>query len=114
MPFVTEEVWSWWREGSVPRAPWPAAEDMKTRGDADLYAGVSQVLGEVRRQKSVNGWKTKTPVNVVIASEAHRLASIRQAEQDLRAAVSASSMMFREGQGLEVLVEVEGGTEPRA
>ena len=112
MPFVTEEVWSWWREGSVHRAPWPTAQDMETRGDAELYAGVSQVLGEVRRQKSVNGWKTKTPVNVVIASEAGRLASIRQAEQDLRAAVSASSLTFRDGQGLEVLVEA--GTEPRA
>ncbi len=118
LPFVTEEVWSWWREGSVHRAPWPTPEEIEGQGDARVYVEASQVLGDIRRQKSVNGWKTKTPVNVVVIADAPTLALARQAEGDLRAAANASSFRFEQGDERSVRVEaaelVEGSTEPRA
>ncbi|MGH9348960.1 MAG: valine--tRNA ligase, partial [Vicinamibacterales bacterium] len=124
MPFVTEEVWSWWREGSVHRAAWPAVEEIEGAcdgpGEIRVYADTQLVLAEVRRHKSLNRWKTKTPVNVVVKAEAETLAMIRLAQQDLSAAVSASRFELREAGGsgrIEVVVEageLVEGTEPRA
>ena len=122
LPFVTEEVWSWWREGSVHRAHWPAAGELtrSVEGAAEprVYADTARVLADVRRQKSLNGWKTKTPVNVIVVGEKQVTDTIRSAEQDLKAAISASSLTYKAGPSLEVVVEaaelVEGGPEPRA
>jgi len=54
MPFVTEEVWSWWRDGSIHRSPWPTADDLSAFAADDLavYPAAAAVLGELRKAKS--------------------------------------------------------------
>src|SRR5262249_40861433 len=56
LPFVTEEVWSWWREGSVHAAPWPSAAELfdVAGGEDDPAVRALQLaalgLGEVRKK----------------------------------------------------------------
>ena len=51
MPFVTEEVWSWWQEGSVHAARWPAP-GAAGAGDPAVLTVAADVLGQVRKAKS--------------------------------------------------------------
>ena len=83
LPYVTEEVWSWWRDGSVHRAPWPEAGELPTGGDPAVLAATSDVLRQVRRAKSA----AKVSMRAEVARAAVRGAGVRElAESDLRAA----------------------------
>jgi valyl-tRNA synthetase len=52
LPFVTEEVWSWWQEGSVHRAPWPIASELPSGGDPAVVTAAAEALAGVRKAKS--------------------------------------------------------------
>ncbi|MFF0061359.1 valine--tRNA ligase [Streptomyces sp. NPDC005279] len=55
LPFVTEEVWSWWMQGSVHRAGWPSAEKIRQLADGadgELLSTASKVIAAVRKAKS--------------------------------------------------------------
>ena len=64
MPFVTEEVWSWWRDGSIHRAPWPAADELpRSRPTTRGVPGGGRVLGEIRKAKSTAKRSMRTEVD---------------------------------------------------
>ena len=86
MPFVTEEVWSWWREGSVHRQSWPTIDELPADGDPELVADLASALIGVRGAKSDAKVSMKTPIlSVTIAGPAESLERLRSIEQDLRA-----------------------------
>jgi valyl-tRNA synthetase len=93
LPFVTEEVWSWWREGSVHRAPWPTAAELdeviggRDDGSRLTLERAALVLGEVRKTKSEGKRPLTTPVvQLVVRDTAANLEAFRAAEEDVRAA----------------------------
>jgi valyl-tRNA synthetase len=100
LPYVTEEVWSWWRRGSVHRAPWPGTEYLEAAaGDADplVYEVGAWVLGEIRRTKALAKVSLKTEVEqVVVADVAERLVALAGAERDLREAGKVRALVTTE------------------
>jgi valyl-tRNA synthetase len=111
LPFATEEVWSWWREGSVHRAAWPSEPVAPAAGDPLVLEVTAAALAAVRRAKSLGRRSMRTPVvRLEVADTPERLAALRLAEPDLLAAARATGAAYREAG--EAAVEVELGEDP--
>jgi valyl-tRNA synthetase len=99
LPFVTEEVWSWWKDGSVHRSPWPSPLEFDgSTGDPEILETASRILGEIRRAKSDAKVSMRAEVEaVVITADPAALVRAREAEGDLLAAGRAASVEYAEG-----------------
>ena len=90
LPFATEEVWSWWRSGSVHRAAWPAADALRDAGqaaDPRTLAVVGAALAGVRKAKSEAKVSMRTDVaRAVVAGPAADVALLESVAADLRGA----------------------------
>src|SRR4029079_58218 len=86
LPFVTEEVWSWWREGSVHRAPWPTSDELAAgdAGDELVWQTACTVLGEIRKAKTSAKKSLRVEVaRLVVAAPVEQLAAFEAARRDI-------------------------------
>ncbi|WP_131245847.1 valine--tRNA ligase [Schaalia suimastitidis] len=88
LPFVTEEVWSWYREGSVHQAAWPSASELAdVDGDPAHLKAASAALVVLRRVKSEAKVSPRTPfVRVEVAAEASLLPFLDAVSGDVASA----------------------------
>jgi valyl-tRNA synthetase len=108
LPYVTEEVWSWWQEGSVHRAPWPSPAPAESRTGADCLDAAASVLGATRRAKSEAKRSMRTPVaRLVVTTTADRGAALDLVKADLREAGVVDELTVVIAPGPEDLVTVE-------
>jgi valyl-tRNA synthetase len=115
LPFVTEEVWSWWQEGSVHHTEWPRSRDVRAtagEGDPVLLDTVSAVLSDVRRAKSDAKASMRTEVaRAEVRAPADLIALLANARGDLAAAGRIAALDLVDGASeLSVTVELAPAT----
>ena len=108
LPFVSEEVWSWWQPGTVHRAPWPTTAELEgATGDADVVGDVAVVLSALRKAKSEAKVSMKTPVlSAVVSGASLAVARARAAADDLSAAGVIEALSFLESDDGPITVAV--------
>ncbi len=87
LAFVTEEVWSWWQDGSIHRAPWPDVAELRSGVEADPQISIlaGEVLGEVRKAKTAAKRSLRSEVDrVVVRGAEAELAAVAAAAADIR------------------------------
>ncbi|APF40000.1 valine--tRNA ligase [Neomicrococcus aestuarii] len=97
-PFATEEVWGWWRAGSIHRASWPSAASFANAvSDADtrVLTDVALALGGLRKAKSEAKVKQRTEVtSATVNAPSEQIERIKLGLGDLLAAGNAKELAF--------------------
>jgi valyl-tRNA synthetase len=100
LPFVTEEVWSWWQEGSIHQARWPDAQPLRAASKSaagDTLAAAADVLAQVRKAKSEAKVSMRAPVErVIVRDQPAVIEALQAAAPDLRDAGTIADLVLLE------------------
>jgi len=114
VPYVTEEVWSWWREGSIHRHTWPDPQELAVSDGADpeVYEVAAEVLTAVRKEKALAKVSLKVPAKrVVVQAPAERLAKLEQSREDLCEAGGIRALELVAAPEVSIEVELEAPSD---
>ncbi|MEU3332246.1 valine--tRNA ligase [Glutamicibacter creatinolyticus] len=111
LPFATEEVWSWWRTGSVHQSAWPTAAHLaqvRQSADTAVLPTVGLALSGIRKAKSDAKVKQRTEVlSGQIHAPASLLDQLRPGFADLKSAGNARDLQLIESDGELQVLNVE-------
>jgi valyl-tRNA synthetase len=111
LPFVTEEVWSWWKDGSVHQATWPTPREIAAVAPPDAEGAqclrvAVDVLAEVRRAKSEAKRPLKAPIaRAVIRDTDQRLRQLQAVRADVEAAAIIQTLELQAADAFSVSIE---------
>jgi valyl-tRNA synthetase len=115
LPFVTEEVWSWWpqehrQRGSVHRAAWPDPGALRALGGPDDMAlhAASSAISSIRKAKSRARLPMKAQVRrLTVSAPADQLEALAAVLRDVQAAGRVADVdLRRSSAGTEAAYEV--------
>ena len=108
VPFVTEEVWSWWKSGSIHQAKWPESEPIRELADGvdpAVFDLTAEALSEIRRAKTEAKRSLKTVAEkVMIRDTTERLALLKSVTGDLSAAGNIKELEFEPHNQKEITI----------
>jgi valyl-tRNA synthetase len=96
LAFATEEVWSWWKDGSIHRQSWPTP--LALGGDPLVLDVAADALAQVRKVKTEAKRSLRTAViSATITDAPERIAALRDAASDVRDAGAITDLVLAEG-----------------
>ena len=97
VPFVSEEVWSWWQKGSVHHQSWPKPAEITTNKEIKIenLELVTKVLAEIRKAKTEKQLSMKAEVlELEISAQSEQIEILKKSEKDLIAAGNIKKLKY--------------------